>query len=137
MSKKANQQSTSSQECEKILQEVKSESSTQPQYPTTKSPSVWKAYWNEQRQPWRTEKVITEKRQRQLDKRRTTVRPDIEKGKFPFKGMKLSRADIEWLLATHEHRGICGPIDWSDEGQREHEGLDLRGADLDAIPIVV
>jgi hypothetical protein len=47
--------------------------------------------------------------------------------------MKLSRADVEWLLATHEHGR--GPIDWSDEGQREREGLDLRGADLSRVDL--
>jgi uncharacterized protein YjbI with pentapeptide repeats len=54
--------------------------------------------------------------------------PDIEKGIYPFKGMKLSRADVEWLLATHEN-GL-GPVDWSNEDQRSREGIDLRGADL-------
>ena len=43
-------------------------------------------------------------------------------------GIKLSRADVEWLLATHENSR--GPVDWSDESQRGREGLDLRGADL-------
>lgn len=49
--------------------------------------------------------------------------------------MRLSRADIEWLLATHEHQAMYGPIDWSDEAQGEHEGLDLRGADLRGIDL--
>src|SRR5205823_8413413 len=40
----------------------------------------------------------------------------------------LSRADVEWLLATHEDRH--GPTDWSDKRERTHPGLDLRGADL-------
>src|SRR5258708_7380112 len=41
---------------------------------------------------------------------------------------KLTRADIEWLLATHENgRGF---VDWRDFYQRNREGLDLRGADL-------
>jgi hypothetical protein len=26
------------------------------------------------------------------------ITPDIEQGIYPFKGMKLSRADVEWLL---------------------------------------
>jgi Pentapeptide repeats (8 copies) len=46
----------------------------------------------------------------------------------PFKDIKLSRADVEWLLATHD-KGR-GSIIWSDESQREREGLDLSGADL-------
>ena len=56
--------------------------------------------------------------------------PDIEKGSYPFKDVKLNRADVEWLLATHESEGLRGPVDWSDERQRIRQGLDLRGADL-------
>jgi uncharacterized protein YjbI with pentapeptide repeats len=52
--------------------------------------------------------------------------------------VKLNRADVEWLLATHENGH--GPIDWSDEHQRQREGLDLRGAlllkvDLHGLPL--
>ena len=46
---------------------------------------------------------------------------------IPFKNIKLDRADVEWLLATHEHGR--GPVDWSDEHQHERAGLDMRGAD--------
>ena len=42
--------------------------------------------------------------------------------------MKLSRADVEWLLAAHENGR--GPVIWNDESQRRRNGLDLRGADL-------
>ncbi len=77
--------------------------------------------------PWRTEAEIDVKRQEELSKCRAIV-PDIEKGIYPFKGMKLSRADVEWLLATHENGR--GPVDWNDESQRERHGLDLRGANL-------
>ncbi len=87
----------------------------------------WCQYWQAKGFPWRTEPEIDEKRQEELSKCRTIV-PDIEKGIYPFKGMKLSRADVEWLLATHE--GGKGPIDWKDQNQRKREGLDLRGADL-------
>src|SRR5438094_615688 len=64
---------------------------------------------------------------------RRSITPDIEKGIYPFKGVepKLTRADIEWLLATHESGGIYGPVDLSDGRQREREGLDLRGAHLE------
>src|SRR5258708_29345548 len=41
--------------------------------------------------------------------------------------MKLSRADVEWLLATHENGR--GPVDWSDGSQRGREELDVHGAD--------
>ena len=79
---------------------------------------------------WRTEAEISKERQEELTKRRAIV-PDIKKGIYPFKDMQLSRADVEWLLATHENGR--GPIDWSDESQRERLGVDLRGADLKGV----
>src|SRR5438045_6849072 len=99
------------------------------QRPTTNNPSDWKTFWEKQGQPWRTEPEIDAERQKYLAKRRV-ITPDVEKGVYPFKDIepKLSRADIEWLLATHENGR--GPIDWSDENQRKRKGLDLRGADL-------
>jgi uncharacterized protein YjbI with pentapeptide repeats len=87
----------------------------------------WRAHWSAQGQPWRTEPEIDTKRQAELDQHHAIV-PDVKQGMYPFKGMKLSRADIEWLLATHENGR--GPVVWSDEGQRERKGLDLRGTDL-------
>jgi len=98
-------------------------------HPSPEDTEAWKAYWNTQGQLWRTEPEIDTNRQEELTQCRAIV-PDIEKGRYPFKDMKLSRADVEWLLATHESGGIRGPVDWSDESQREREGLDLRGADL-------
>src|SRR6266566_7331247 len=88
-------------------------------------------------QPWRKEHEIDTKRQEELSKCRTIV-CDVEKGIYPFKGIELSRADIEWLLATQD--GGLGPIDWNDESQRERKGLDLRGAvlrrvDLSKLPL--
>lgn len=91
------------------------------------SPEEWRAHWRTKGFPWRTEPEIDEKRQEELAKCRAIV-PDIEKGVYPFKGMKLSRADVEWLLVTHENGR--GPVDWDDKKQRDREGLDLRGADL-------
>ena len=87
----------------------------------------WRAHWATQGQPWRTEPEIDQERQTELEHCLAIV-PEIEKGIYPFKGMKLSRADIEWLLATHEHGR--GPVSWNDESQRERRGLDLRGAAL-------
>ncbi len=97
------------------------------QRPTTKDRDLWRAYWREQRQPWRTESEIDSVRQTFLTER-LAIKPDIEQGIYPFKDMKLARADVEWLLANHE-KGQ-GPVDWSDEHQQERLGLDLRGADL-------
>ncbi len=54
---------------------------------------------------------------------------DIEKSIYPFGEIKLNRADVEWLLATHES-GL-GPVDPSKRYILGHaRGLDLRGADL-------
>jgi uncharacterized protein YjbI with pentapeptide repeats len=91
----------------------------------------WTAYWKTQGQPWRTEPEIELGRQRFLAKRRK-IAPDFQRGVYPFKDLdtKLTRADIEWLLATHESDGVRGPVDWSDPNQRSRRGLDLRGADL-------
>ena len=102
------------------------------QRPTTNDPDAWKAYWKAQGWPWRTEPEIDEERQKYLAERRSII-PDIEKGIYPFRDIKLSRADVEWLLATHENGR--GPVDWSDESQRERKGLDLRGTDLRMIDL--
>src|SRR5438132_243837 len=79
------------------------------QRPFTNDPEAWKAYWKEQGQPWRTEPEIDAARKQFLADRRI-IEPDIEKGIFPFKDIKLSRADVEWLLMTHENGR--GPVDW-------------------------
>src|SRR5258708_11570754 len=76
--------------------------------------------------PWRTEPEIGPERQEQLTLCLAKI-PDITRGIYPFKGMKLSRADVEWLLAAHENGR--GPGARSDE-QQNRQGLDLRGADL-------
>ncbi len=97
------------------------------QRPADDELEAWKAYWKERGQPWRTEPEISPVRQAELQKRRATV-PNLQEGIYPFRKMKLERADVEWLLATHEDG--CGPIRWSDEIREERPGLDMRGADL-------
>jgi uncharacterized protein YjbI with pentapeptide repeats len=99
----------------------------------------WPTYWTAHDMPWRTEPVIEGPRQRYLSERRA-IQPDVERGIYPFKDVNLTRADVEWLLATHESGGMRGPVDWSDERQRTRDGLDLRGAllphaDLSALPL--
>src|SRR3989440_6630843 len=76
---------------------------------------------------WRTEPEIDFERQEFL-RQRLAVEADIQRGVYPFKDVKLGRADVEWLLIAHEEGR--GPIDWNDGKQREVWGLDLRGADL-------
>src|SRR5712691_5543006 len=95
--------------------------------PVIRDRAWWRAYWKEQGQPWRTESEIDKERQEYLAERRA-ISQDIEHGIYPFKGVKLNRADVEWLLATHENGR--GPVDWNDERQRERDGLDVRGASL-------
>jgi hypothetical protein len=102
------------------------------QRPTTDDRDAWYAYWKIQGQSWRTEPEIDEKRQAQLAEYRAIV-PDIQRGIYPFKNIKLGRADIEWLLATHDDGR--GPIEWNYENQRRGEGLDLRGADLHSVDL--
>jgi uncharacterized protein YjbI with pentapeptide repeats len=95
--------------------------------PRNDSKEAWKAYWETQGQEWRTEPEIDKERQRYLAERRAII-PDIEKGVYPYKGIKLTRADVEWLLATHDNGR--GPVVWADSNQRIRQGLDLRGANL-------
>ncbi len=104
---------------------------TIPQQPSISKPAGdnrddWKAYWQHLGQPWRTEPEITAERQAYLEERRAII-PDIQQGIYPFGGIPLSRADIEYLLATHEGRG---PIDPNASDQQDRVGLDLRGVDL-------
>ena len=99
-------------------------------HPTESDPEAWKTYWVGRGQPWRTEPEISAERKAELTKSRG-IAPNIEKGIYPFKGMRLKRADIEWLLATHD--AGRGPVDWGDESQRDRPGLDLRGADLRSV----
>jgi uncharacterized protein YjbI with pentapeptide repeats len=89
----------------------------------------WPSFWQAVGMPWRIEPEIPHERRLVLAARWATE-PDPSRGKYPFKGARLDRADVEWLLATHESDGICGPVDWNEKNQRTREGLDLRGADL-------
>src|SRR5690348_11283265 len=73
-----------------------------PAWPASDDRQGWKMYWEECHQPWRIEPEIDTQRQEELAQRRALV-PDVVKGVYPFGGMKLTRADIEWLLATHEN----------------------------------
>ncbi|MBV9259112.1 MAG: hypothetical protein JO215_13945, partial [Ktedonobacteraceae bacterium] len=82
---------------------------------TAQNTLAWIHYWQEQGQPWRTEPEIDLDRQAFLSMQRM-ITPDIERGRYPFKDIKLGRADIEWLLVTHEQGR--GPVDWRDEQQR-------------------
>jgi uncharacterized protein YjbI with pentapeptide repeats len=101
-----------------------------PQRSTTEDINAWRDYWQKLGQPWRTEPEIDVERQQYLNERES-ITPDIKKGIYPFKDIKLSRADVEWLLATHENGR--GPVNWNDESQRKRHGLELRGAILSQV----
>src|SRR5947199_9737361 len=72
------------------------------QRPTTDNRADWKAYWQARGQSWRTEPEVDSERQKYLARRRA-IAPDIEKGRYPLRDIKLSRAAVEGLLATHEN----------------------------------
>lgn len=83
---------------------------------------------------WRTEREIDVHRQRFLRRLRARIAETDAKGNtFPFRqgqqGIKLSRADVEWLLATHE----SSPVDWADRSQRLLHGPNINGAILDGV----
>ena len=108
------------------------------QRPTTNDSEQWKQYWAKQKQSWRTEPEIDPDRQQDLAERLVTIKPSIKEGVYPFKGIHLTRADVEWLLATHDNRQ--GPIYRKDSDQSERQGVDLRGAylrsaDLSNLPL--
>ena len=99
----------------------------------THDATTWKAYWNGRGQLWRTEPIIDEERQqRLLSYAKGDV--DIERGIYPFKGVRLSRADVEWLVALEEQRGAEAHNGSSNSGQEQQSfGLDVRGADLSGV----
>jgi uncharacterized protein YjbI with pentapeptide repeats len=109
--------------------------SEQSQRPTTDDRDAWKVYWEAQDMSWRTEPEVFDERQRYLAERRA-VKPDVEKGVYPFRdeqgSIKLTRADVEWLLATHNDGR--GPVRWEEVSHLSRGkwpwGVDLRGADL-------
>jgi hypothetical protein len=98
------------------------------QRPTTDDPEAWKAYWEANGQPWRTEPEISTERQKFL-KERLSVIPNRKQGIYPFKGIKLNRADVEWLIDIHEGGQIEHKLT-----ERERE-LDFRGADLSYVDL--
>ncbi len=95
--------------------------------PTSSQKGAWAGYWQQVGQPWRTEPEVDADRQAYLT-HRLAIRPDLEEGVYPFRDVKLDRADVEWLLTNHEDGR--GPVDWRDPQQRDRLGIDLRGADL-------
>src|SRR5260370_14873490 len=108
-------------------------SDEQPQRPTDDNRAAWRAYWAALDMPWRTEPEIDAARQAYLAERRA-VTPDIERGLYPFRdengSIKLTRADVEWLLATHESGGMRGPLAWEETSQHKRSGVAVRGSNI-------
>ena len=106
--------------------------------PSSMSPSpasgaeIWQVYWKKQGQPWRSEPPVDEERQQRLS---LCVHGaiDIEQGKYPFRDMRLGRADVEWLLAAVEQRSAQESIGGGND--RKPPGLDVRGADLSGVDL--
>lgn len=96
----------------------------------------------EANQTWRTQPEIDAARQQSLHACLATP-VDIGLGRYPFAGLPLTRADVEWLLAKHEDGR--GPVIWADEPihvtgwgvNLDHVrwGLDLRGARLTGVSL--
>ena len=76
--------------------------------------AAWHAYWQSRFQVLRTNPEISSERQNEL-KRHLVILPNIEKGDYPFKEVKLNRADIEWLLALEDTGQIAVAL--STEGK--------------------
>jgi uncharacterized protein YjbI with pentapeptide repeats len=93
--------------------------------------SDWRAQWKSLGQDWRWEPLIDVARQNFLAERRSQE-INVNDHRYPFKDIFLSRADIEWLLASLDEQG---PVVWTDENQRERLGLDLSGAILSRVDL--
>ncbi len=95
--------------------------------PATSSRAEWVVYWKAMGQAWRTEPEIDLERQAYLTQC-LAIEVDLDEGVYQFSGVKLNRADVEWLLAQHENGR--GPVDWRNPEHLNRIGIDLRGADL-------
>ena len=98
--------------------------------PATEDRVAWRAWWRSHGQSWRAEPEISPEQQTMLAERRA-IAPEVRTNTYPFAGMSLTRADVEWLLATHEN--ARGPVQWDDVAQRSRIGLDVRGANLQGV----
>ena len=61
---------------------------------------------------WDGEELPSKSRRTWLAHRRK-ISPDIEKGIYPFGGQILDRADVVWLLKTHNNGS--GPVEWNPD----------------------
>jgi Pentapeptide repeats (8 copies) len=70
-----------------------------PSRPTTNDSTAWSMYWHALGQKWRTEPEIDDERQKALFNLLTTISPD-RPHMYPFLAVKLTRAEVEWLIAN-------------------------------------
>src|SRR5437899_375795 len=91
--------------------------SDQPPRPGANDPVAWQAYWKVRGMPWRRDPEIDEDRKVELAQLRESSSDS------PFRYTSLSRADVEWLLETHE---FMLDLAWADL-----VGASLQGAHLD------
>jgi hypothetical protein len=97
-----------------------------PSHPSTDDPDAWLDHWSRLGQLWRREPEIGADRQRFLAQCCESSAGSVEHP--PFKGIKLDRADVEWLLATYSAR-----IEDAGNGQRFNlHGADLHGVNLES-----
>lgn len=106
--------------------------------PANDARKAWVEYWKNLGQPWRTEPEIDVERKKYLEELRS-IDIDVDKGIYPFDGIKLSRADVEWLLATHDN-GLGPVVDWRVKSYPARWGLmlwyvDLRAVNLTKLPM--
>src|SRR5215470_111859 len=104
-----------------------------PLHPTTNDPVAWKTYWEAQGQRWRTEPEISPERQKFL-KECLSIVPNLKQGIYPFKGIKLNRADVEWLIDIHDGEHSEHKLIERTRGL-DFRGADLSGADLQRLPL--
>ena len=91
------------------------------QRPANDDNAAWKAYWEQLGLPWRTEAEISKDRQTFLAQC-VDIKPDFKQDRYPFKNVRLSRADIEWLLGQEITNLILTEAD-------------LRGVDLNNLAL--
>jgi uncharacterized protein YjbI with pentapeptide repeats len=100
---------------------------------TGDDPAAWRAFWEKLGMSWRTAPEIGAERQAELAEFRAHPVDS------PFEHVALSRADVEWLLATHESNGTTGPV-LHGSLFRSRPGPNLSGArlpqtDLSGLPL--
>lgn len=106
---------------------------------TPEDDATWADVWRARGLPWRTEPPISEERQRFLAERQALT-PDVERGIYPFGGIRLTRADVEWLIAeaqaAEEGQGATrGVLPAVPPGGLDLRGADLRGVSLARLPL--